>query len=58
MKPKAIPSAIDQLRGIPIITRNAGKASVRSDHSINRTHAAIIDPTIISAGAVTRNNFV
>ena len=52
MKPNAIPSAIDQANGIPIMTRKAGNASVKSLQSMLRTFRAIRLPTTIRAGAV------
>ena len=52
MKPAAIPSATDQVRGMSTMTRKAGIASVRSPQRTFGTPWAMRQPTMRRAGAV------
>lgn len=52
INPIAKPSAIEYVRGIAISVMNAGMAIQIFPHSILASDFVIIQPTIISAGAV------
>ena len=52
MKPKAMPDAMEKVKGIIIIVRMQGIALEASDQSISFREEHIKIPTIISAGAV------
>ena len=52
IKPKAMPSVMENVSGIIIRVRKAGIASVGSFHSTFPAHFIIKDPTSIKAGAM------
>ena len=47
---------MEYVRGITIIVRKAGIASLQSSHSISFITVTIIAPTAMSAGAVTQGH--